>query len=180
MSLTKPSSPQWKSADRTAGGSSAVLLCSNYIRNVVSLIRKRVITSTERSTVLTSINNPSCQNLRKVLLGFFFVLLISSQDLFWDRPSDQKFCEWLLFNHKYVGIGRWFIMLVPISKAVSIFLFVYHSENFQKCSVCAGFDFVSCHLLRKRVCIHSWNVNNKYCIAITPVEQSLHPVVNYA
>jgi len=27
-----------------------------------------------------------------------------------------------------------------------------------------------------RDCIHSWNVNDKYCIAITPVEQSLHPV----
>jgi len=27
-----------------------------------------------------------------------------------------------------------------------------------------------------RVCIHSWNVNDKYCIAITPVEQSFHPV----
>jgi len=39
-----------------------------------------------------------------------------------------------------------------------------------------AFDFVSCYLLRKRVCIHSWNVNNKYCIAITPVEQRFHPV----
>jgi len=27
--------------------------------------------------------------------------------------------------------------------------FVYHSENFQKCSVCVRFDFVSCQLLRK-------------------------------
>jgi len=28
-------------------------------------------------------------------------------------------------------------------------LFLYNSENFQKCSVCVRFDFVSCHLLRK-------------------------------
>jgi len=27
-----------------------------------------------------------------------------------------------------------------------------------------------------RDCIHSWNVNDKYCIAIAPVEQSLNPV----
>jgi len=27
-----------------------------------------------------------------------------------------------------------------------------------------------------RVCTHSWNVNDNHCIAITPVEQSVHPV----
>jgi len=32
------------------------------------------------------------------------------------------------------------------------------------------------YLLRKRVCIHSRNVNTKYCIVITPVEQNLQPV----
>jgi len=32
------------------------------------------------------------------------------------------------------------------------------------------------YLVMKRVCIHSRNVNNKYCIVTTPVEQSLHPV----
>ena len=32
-----------------------------------------------------------------------------------------------------------------------ILFFVYHSENFQKCSVCVCFDFVSCHLLRNRL-----------------------------
>jgi len=29
------------------------------------------------------------------------------------------------------------------------------------------------YLLRKRVCIDSGNVNNKYCIVFTPMEQSL-------
>jgi len=32
------------------------------------------------------------------------------------------------------------------------------------------------YLLRKRICIHSRNVNDKYCIVITPVEQSFQPV----
>jgi len=27
-----------------------------------------------------------------------------------------------------------------------------------------------------RDCIHCWNVNDKYCVAITPVEQSLQPL----
>jgi len=30
-------------------------------------------------------------------------LLLSSQDLSWDRPSDRKFRKWLVFNHKYAG-----------------------------------------------------------------------------
>jgi len=32
------------------------------------------------------------------------------------------------------------------------------------------------YLLRTRVCTDFRNVNNKYCIVITPVEQSLQPV----
>jgi len=32
------------------------------------------------------------------------------------------------------------------------------------------------YLLRKRVCLHSLNVTYKYCIVITPVEQSLQPI----
>jgi len=63
-------------------------------------------------------------------------------------------------------------------------LFLRHFLSFCSCTtlnifrnaVCLRFGFVSCHLLRKRVCIDSWNVNNKYCIAITPVEPNLHPV----
>jgi len=110
---------------------------------------------------------------KKSLTGIF-LCLISLQDISWDRPSDQKFRKWLVFNHKYAGIGRSFKLLVAYF--MFILLFVYHSEKFQKCSVCLRFDFVSCHLLRKRVCIHSWNVNYKYWIAVTPVEQSLHPL----
>jgi len=37
------------------------------------------------------------------------------------------------------------------------------------------FDFVSFLSSVKRVCIDSQNVNNKYCIVITPVEQNLSP-----
>ena len=47
---------------------------------------------------------------------------------------------------------------VGISEAFFIFLFVYHFENFNKCSVCVRFDFASCrsseegslHTLSKR------------------------------
>jgi len=43
-------------------------------------------------------------------------------------------------------------------------------------AVCVRFDFVFTYLLRQRVCIDSWNVNNKYCIDITSVKQTLQPV----
>jgi len=46
---------------------------------------------------------------------------------------------------------------------------MYRSGNFQKCSVCTLWFW-------GRDCIHSWHVNDKYCIAITPAEQSLYPV----
>ena len=36
--------------------------------------------------------------------------------------------------------------------------------------VCAFILFLA-YLLRNRVCMHTRNVNNKYCIVITPVEQ---------
>jgi len=38
-------------------------------------------------------------------------LIISLRDISWDRPSDRKFCKWLVFSHKYVEIGRSFKML---------------------------------------------------------------------
>ena len=57
-------------------------------------------------------------------------------------------------------------------------LFVYHYKIFQKCSV--GYVYILIlllvYLLRKRVCIHFWNVNSKYCTAITAVRQSLQPL----
>ena len=38
-------------------------------------------------------------------------LIISLLDLSWDRPSDRKFHEWLVFNHKYAGtIKTWEIV----------------------------------------------------------------------
>jgi len=50
---------------------------------------------------------------------------------------------------------------LPVSKVFFILFFVYHSENFRNAvRVCVRFDFASCHLLRKRVCILSWNVND--------------------
>jgi len=44
----------------------------------------------------------------------------------------------LLFNHEYAGIVKTLEIIshVDISKAFFILLFMYHSENFQKCSVC--------------------------------------------
>jgi len=36
---------------------------------------------------------------------FFVVLIIiiSLQDLSWDKLSDRKFRKWMVFNHKYAG-----------------------------------------------------------------------------
>jgi len=31
------------------------------------------------------------------------LIIISLQDLSWDRLSDWKFPKWLVFNHKYAG-----------------------------------------------------------------------------
>jgi len=52
----------------------------------------------------------------------------------------------LAFKHKYAGIVKtWEIVQnMGISKAFFILLFVYQSKNFQKCSACVYFDFVSC------------------------------------
>jgi len=84
----------------------------------------------------------------------------------------------LLFNHKYAEIVKtWGIIShVGISKAFFILLFVYHSENFQKCSVRLRLLLFLAYLLRTRVCTDFRNVNNKYFIVITSVEQSLQPV----
>ena len=60
---------------------------------------------------------------------------------------------------------------VGISEAFFIFLFVYH--------LCVRFDFASC-LSSEEGSLHTLsNVNNKYCIVITPEEKRLQPV-NYA
>jgi len=40
-------------------------------------------------------------------------------------------------------LGRSFKVLIFLRHFFT-FLFVYHSENFQKCSVCARFEFVTC------------------------------------
>jgi len=67
-------------------------------------------------------------------------------------------------------LGRSFKMLVFL-RHFFILLLVYHSERFQKWSVYAFILFLA-YLLRNRVCMHSRNVNNKYFIVITPLEQS--------
>jgi len=36
----------------------------------------------------------------------------TAQDISWDRPSDRKFHNGLVCNHKYAEIGRSFKMLV--------------------------------------------------------------------
>jgi len=82
----------------------------------------------------------------------------------------------MVFNHKYAGIGRSFKMLVAYLQGIFYPCFRVTLKIFRKCSASVCFDFASCHLLRKKVRIHSWNVNDKYFIAITTVEQSLHPV----
>jgi len=35
------------------------------------------------------------------------LIIISLQDLSWDRLSDRKFRKWLVFNHKYAGTTCW-------------------------------------------------------------------------
>jgi len=44
-----------------------------------------------------------------------------------------------LFNNKYAGIFKTCeVVENVISRAIFILLFVYHSKNFQKCSVCVS------------------------------------------
>ena len=47
-----------------------------------------------------------------IIFLWSYWLIISLQDISWNRPSDRKFRKWLLFNHKYAGIGKSFKMLV--------------------------------------------------------------------
>jgi len=56
---------------------------------------------------------------------------------------------------------------------------VYHSEKFQKYGVCLRLLLFLACLLRTRVYTDFRNVDSKYYIVITPVEQSLQ-TVNYA
>jgi len=46
--------------------------------------------------------------LEKCYLNFSlsYWLIISLQDLYWDRPSERKFRKWFVFNHKYAGIAK--------------------------------------------------------------------------
>jgi len=66
----------------------------------------------------------------------------------------------------------------PISKAFSI-LFSCTTPNILRNAVCVYALILFPAIFWGRDCMHSWNVNDKYCIAITPVEQSLH-AVDYA
>jgi len=64
------------------------------------------------------------------------------------------------FNHKCAGIVQiWgMVQYIGIPTAFFILLFMYHSDNFQKCGVYVRFDFASClsseeeslHTLSKR------------------------------
>jgi len=74
---------------------------------------------------------------------------------------------------KLSKLGRSFKILVFL-RHIFILLFVYHSENSQKCCVHVRFDFVS-RLSSEEESLHSLhsrNVNNKYCTAL------LSPVVD--
>jgi len=59
-----------------------------------------------------------CRNFQRIKMKFYILiifkksylnfslfcsLIISLQDLSWDRLSDRKFRKWLVFNHKYAG-----------------------------------------------------------------------------
>ena len=118
-------------------------------------------------------------NVKKVLFYFFFVLLVSCsislQGISWDRRSDRKFRKWWYLTTNMLELGDRLKCWQLIYKVFFILFFVYNSEIFERCSACVRFDFASCHLLMKKVCIHSWNVNDKYCIAIATVEQRSHP-----
>jgi len=63
----------------------------------------------------------------------------------------------------------------PISKAFFI-RFSCTTMKMIRNAVCVYALILFLAIFWGRVCMHSWNVNDKYCIAITPVEQSLHPV----
>jgi len=98
----------------------------------------------------------------------------NSQDSSWDRSSDRKFRKCLVFNHKYPGIvnlGRSFKMLVFLRHFLSLCSCTTLKVFRNGVRVYAFISFLA-YLLRNRVCMHSRNVNNKYCVVITPVEQS--------
>jgi len=59
-----------------------------------------------------------CRNFQRLKMKFYILinfkksylifslacsLIISLQDLSWDRLSDRKFRKWFVFNHKYAG-----------------------------------------------------------------------------
>ena len=64
-----------------------------------------------------------CRNFERIKMKFYIPiifqksywnfslscsLIISLQDLSWDRLSYGKFCKWLVFNHKYAGtVNLW-------------------------------------------------------------------------
>jgi len=48
--------------------------------------------------ILTILKKPYCNFSLSCSL-----IIISLQDLSWDRLSDRKFRKWLVFNHKYAG-----------------------------------------------------------------------------
>ena len=71
-------------------------------------------------------------------------------------------------------------ILTNISKSRGVKAHPASPSDAHECSVCVcALILFLAYLLRKRVCIHSRNVNNKYCIVIVPVEKHLQPV-NYA
>jgi len=63
-------------------------------------------------------NYDNCRNFQRIKIKFYILiiskksywkfslscsLIISLQDLSWDRLSDRKFRKWLVLNHKYAG-----------------------------------------------------------------------------
>jgi len=82
-------------------------------------------------------NFDNCGNFQRIKMKFYILiifkkshlnfslscsLIISLQDLSWDRLSDRKFCKWLVFNHEYAAS----VNLGDIFKAFFIYLFVYY------------------------------------------------------
>jgi len=62
----------------------------------------------------------------------------------------------IYFNYKCSGIVKTcgIVQYVGIPRAFFILLFMYHSENFQKCGVYVRFDFAS-HLSSEEESLHT-------------------------
>jgi len=89
-----------------------------------------------------------------------YSLIISLPDLSWDMPSDWKFRSW---NCKNLGVR----LSVGLSVTFLSFCLCTTLKIFRNAVCVYALILFPTYLLRKRVCIDSRNVNNKYWIIYT-------------